>query len=132
MAQVDSQHSTKRTRHDCISQSSTEQIEPPRKKSKIEIKLPKIFDNASDQHQFEQIFEALNCTQLTKQLKTADCIISIIAQYATGYIEQCSYQPCSNLIIKLHGDNEVDAVADGKYYRQCDNNDCYCYVCMIK
>eukprot|EP01084_Bolivina_argentea_P052063 95670_1 len=97
-----------------------------------------LFSYDYEQLQFQQMYTAINDSQLIKLLNITHYIQKDIAEYATGYLEKCHIckmniicTPCSNDIFygKYEHDHSNANVINFKY---CQDNDRYfCDKCML-
>eukprot|EP01084_Bolivina_argentea_P277299 473360_1 len=109
---------------------TTEKISKVKKKQKLHHKFATItsnhFLNSEDHKQFQQIFRAIEGTELIKLMHVERCIVKEIAEQATGSIIECDSERDCDGIVKLHEDNVKDIKNIG--YKYCDTNDDK-YVC---
>eukprot|EP01084_Bolivina_argentea_P319584 554304_1 len=85
----------------------TSTYEPQSKKQKLCKISSALFPNQADHHQFETIFNTIDNSQLIKSMEVCHFINKNIAEYATGYFEDCFNNKCTNKIPILFQDGQI-------------------------
>ena len=66
----------------------------------------KIFSVDQDLKQFQEIHEAVQCSEVAINADTPLCIIQIIAEYGTGMVYDCAVTKCNNKVVSLYADHD--------------------------
>eukprot|EP01084_Bolivina_argentea_P177835 307523_1 len=87
-----------------INERNQTDVPPPHKKQKAisvnphdcETELELVFSHHEDQLQFISLYKSIQSTQMINTLRIPTCIIQTLAEYATGILEDCDNEECTN------------------------------------
>eukprot|EP01084_Bolivina_argentea_P083365 150928_1 len=119
---------------DCESDTN----KPPLKRQKVgsnnHHKASLFFTHQLDNEQYQQIFNAIDESQIIKSLHITHSISRNIAEFANGQFKQCANDKCNNDISILHQDsiiydnNHENCIKVG--YKWCLSDKLFCSDCM--